>query len=101
MHEPTYYDAAAMVAANPPGVGDWPRRGANPVKSLANAIHRAGWPARQVAVTLPQTTRRGEPAPDAVGTVTVVPETWLRAMADVLAIPFDRACRGVVGTAGG
>lgn len=89
--------AALAVAADPPPLGDWPARGANPARRLRAAVKEAGWPHRVAPARLPQVTYEGRGTAAAVQPVLLVPETWLAELARLLGVDYADACRGTVG----
>lgn len=88
----TLADAAKAIAAEPPSIAEWMagRGRAVPNKKWITQIRRANWLTAQVTVDLPGSTSDGRAAHQFV---TIVPATWLRALAARLGAEWPEACR--------
>lgn len=85
---------AAEILADPPDDGTG--RGAMPNKAWVPHLRRAGWPVRTEEVAQ---RAKGDRGPVEWRPVTVVPETWLRLLADRVGREWGGpggACRGTV-----
>lgn len=91
---PTEIAVLAIRDANVPLCEQWLNGGgAIPAKTITDAARRFGWPCRRVEIELP-VSRENQRTTTA--TVTIVPEAWLKKLAENMQIPWLNACRGIV-----
>lgn len=90
--------AARIVAAEMPAAWSLPSEiAAMPAARWIPPLRRVGWPLRYSSAVLPQYDHRtGERVGMEERGVVVVPESWLKRLAEVLGVPWAVACRGVV-----
>ena len=69
-----------------------------PIPSIVPALRRAGWPVDTIEIDLPREGRTSRGGPGTVRQpVTVVPVSWLRALATARGLSLAAFCRATVG----
>lgn len=91
---PTQSAALAVYRENLPVGADWESGGGvQPAKSITDAAKRYGWPNRRVEIEMAVSSENPRKI---TGPATIVPEPWLRRIAEILELPWENACRGLV-----